>query len=87
MPYNIESNFQWIDGERITKRKEIEEMGFSMRQVMTTMVDLFSAQVFPYITLLTTDFQNRLGSLRSTSRQRLHTTKPSLPKRHATSPN
>jgi aarF domain-containing kinase len=49
------SNLQWIDGERITKRNEIEEMGFSMRQVMTTMVDLFSAQVCSCLNRLTID--------------------------------
>ena len=62
-------------------------MGFSMRQVMTTMVDLFSAQAYPSFDLLTIDLQIRLGSLRSTSRQRFHPTKPPLPKKHATSPN
>src|SRR5271156_3100091 len=43
------ADFKWIDGERITNRKEIEAMGFSMGQVMTTMVDLFSAQVISYL--------------------------------------
>ena len=64
---------QWIEGERITKRKEIEKMGFSMREVMTTMVDLFSAQVFlPSHIELTSDLQIRLGTLRSPPWKRIH---------------
>ena len=38
---------KWVDGERITKRKEIEAMGFTMTDIMTTMVNLFAAQVNP----------------------------------------
>jgi len=38
---------KWVDGERITKRNEIEAMGFTMTDVMTTMVNLFAAQVKP----------------------------------------
>jgi aarF domain-containing kinase len=52
-PTQFNAKTQWIDGERITNRQNIEKMGFTMEQVMTTMVNLFSAQVYPLKTLLT----------------------------------